>query len=226
MGRRKRRRRRKKGDKGGEKGRCWPHPLSLGKSSRLFPPPPRLLTASGAPIPFHLSAVSAVLVPLLFESPLLLPFVLLSFPGRREGGREGGTVVSNELATVHFTPTVKICGGIGRRRGRRERVTAVRSSYPVICRSTRASSPPTNSGATEYLVRWHARRRQGGGKDLQAKTTDDPNPLGFFDVLRYRFPRHCVRGGDGDGARRHLINMRWDCALRRLRKCPLSSSMA
>ena len=167
---------------------------------------------------------------LLFESPLLLPFVLLSFPGRREGGREGGTVVSNELATVHFTPTVKICGGIGRRRGRRERVTAVRSSYPVICRSTRASSPPTNSGATEYLVRWHARRRQGGGKDLQAKTTDDPNPLGFFDVLRYRFPRHCVRGGDGDGARRHLINMRWewDCALRRLRKCPpsLSSSMA
>ena len=135
---------------------------------------------------------------LLFESPLLLPFVLLSFPGRREGGREGGTVVSNELATVHFTPTVKICGGIGRRRGRRERVTAVRSSYPVICRSTRASSPPTNSGATEYLVRWHA-RRQGGKEGFASEDGGDddgrrsesvgffrPSSLSFSSALRER----------------------------------------
>ena len=143
MGKRKRRRRRK-AIKEGKRGvgrrsgglthsRKEPTCSSSRHSERCF-----------NPIPFICGVGCG---PLLFE-PSFLPSFLRPFIPR--GGR---TVVSNELATVHFTPTVKICGRRGKSDGH---------PYPAICRSTRPhQSPPTRSlaksgGATEYLVRWHA----------------------------------------------------------------------
>ena len=85
-----------------DSGGVWrPHPIS--ERVDFFPSPiPSFLPHSKRcfnPIPFICGVGGG-------GSGCPFPPCVLSFPSRKDGR----TVVSNELATVHFTPTVKICG--------------------------------------------------------------------------------------------------------------------
>ena len=206
MGRRKRRRR--KGDKGGEEKGRWSAAAAspnLGKS-RLFPlPSSQFLPPSQQAVPQSHSIYLRCRrrVPLLLEPSLLhsLPASFHSPVGRTDSRIER---ISNRPLYPNRKNMWKEEDERGRIEGKSDG-----HRYPVICRSTRPRHPPTRSlahcrGATEYLVRWHARRQSRPvrqGEQGFASNEDDDDPLVGFSTFLFVivFPRHCVRAPDADG---------------------------